>query len=107
QRREARPQVDGAVIGRGQQVGVPPDRRRPGGDRLPRRLGGDGLVVIGDLEGTEAVVTDVEGLGWVGARALPTGERFDESHVLPPHRSGIGTWWESPLVAAASSGPSL
>src|SRR5205807_10132574 len=68
-------------------------------------VGGDGLVVVADLEGAEAVVTDVQSLGRVDARALPTAERFDESHELPPHRSGIGTWWDRPTGCRGFVGP--
>src|SRR5207248_1472137 len=45
------------------------------------------------------------GLGRIGARALPTAERFDESHGLPPHRSGIGTWWDRPTGCRGFIGP--
>ena len=52
----------------------------------------DALVVVGDLERAEAEVADVQRLGRVGARALPTAQPGDEVHDGPPHRSGIGTW---------------
>ena len=86
---EAGAQVDGAVVDGRQQVGVAPDRRRPGRDRLPGGGGGDGLVVVGDLERPEAAVAHVERLRREGAPTLTTSETLDEGHVSPPnHRSG-------------------
>ena len=62
QRREARPEVHAVLrLGR-QQVGVAPQRGRPGGDGLAGDRGGDALVVIGDLEGAETELAE-EGRG--------------------------------------------
>src|SRR5205823_350589 len=88
-----------------QQVGVAPDRQRAGGDALTAGAGRDGVVVVADLQGAEAVIANVQSLGRVPARALSTDESFDESHELPPHRSGIGTWWDQPTGCRGFVGP--
>ena len=86
--------------------------RGPAAIELPGDRGGDGLVVVGDLERPEAVVTDVQGLGRVGAPALTTAQPRNKIHGVssslghwhlarPPTRGGR----ELVLVAAASPGP--
>ena len=105
------PRSIGLGVGHRQQGRVAPDGRRTGLDLVPGDRRPQGLVVVDDLEGPEAVVTDVQRFGWVGPRAFPAAQPGDEIHAHPPHRSGIGTWrpvgWRGVLVAAASQGPSL
>ena len=102
QRGEAGAQVDGAVVDRRQQVGVAPDRRRAGGDGLPRRGRGDLLVVVDDLEGAEAPLTDMERLGREGVAALPTPQALHELTLLLLIAPGIGTW--SPPNSSVTAG---
>ena len=92
QRGAAGAQVDGGGVDHGEERGVAPDGLGARLDLGPGDGGPEGLVVVDDLEGPEAVVADVQGFGGVGARAFPTAQPSDEVHRDPPHRSGIGTW---------------
>src|SRR5207302_1866141 len=59
ERREPGTEIDRTAGRRRQQIGIPPDRVRPGGDRLPRHRCRDPLVVVRDLERPEAPVARV------------------------------------------------
>src|SRR5262249_32644863 len=123
QGREAGAEVDrGVAVGR-QEVGVPPDRERSGGDLLAAGGGGDRLVVVGHFEWAEAPLAGGDRGALVVAARLPTSQSVHVCHgSCPPssagrcrrfldalssassggtalwltHRSGIGTWLPGP-----------
>ena len=71
QRREACTDIDGITFD-GQEVAVAPDRSGTGLDRSATGARTDGVVVVGDLKGTEAdVFADVAGFGLVGVTTFP------------------------------------
>jgi hypothetical protein len=61
QRREADVMADSQIPFHGQQVLVPPHAGRSRGDRLASHHAAKSVVVVVDLEGTEAELADVNG----------------------------------------------
>ena len=106
------------VLAGRQQPGVAPDRLRSG---LDRGAGDEAqlVLVVGDLERGEALVTDVHRSQWDLVAALATGQRCggapgegrrdgERGHASPhlPHAAGAGRSWHlaRALVAGASLG---
>jgi len=81
-----------------QQLAVPPHARRAGRDRLARDEALEGLVVVIDLEGTEAELTDVNGSCAVGAAAFAALQALQLLHGL-----SIGRGFEPRYRAAPTA----
>ena len=80
QRREPGAEVDRRIAVQGQQIRVPPDAERPGGDRFAgdRRL--DRVVVVGHLERAETPLTREDRGDVVFTTALPTAQSMHLGH---------------------------
>src|ERR1700723_791644 len=87
---EAGARVDRRGVVDGEQVSVAPDGAGTRRDAVPADRGGDPLVVVGDLEWSEAVVADVQGFGREGTLAFTTTQPSDKTD----HRSSssVGHW---------------
>ena len=83
QRRAADLAADGRLAVQGEQLAVPPHRPGPRRDGLARQRSRDLVVVVGDLERTEVVGTEVE--GFLGIM-LAAQAALQTQHGLSGHR---------------------
>jgi len=107
ERREPGSEVDRRLGRYGKQVRVAPHAERPRRDRLAGDCSVLRLVVVGDLERPETELADVDRLGRVHVRALPTAEPKD---MTTEPSSSFGHWHLAQpsgllLVVAAFFGP--
>jgi hypothetical protein len=67
-----------------EEIPVAPDAGRAGGDAVAGQDRADGGIVVVDLEGTEAVLANVDRALWHTATTLAADEPSDMSHEPGP-----------------------
>src|SRR5205807_5214742 len=72
---------DGHAVLQWQQISIAPHRGRPGRDLLARNRAFDRVIVVDDVERSEAHLTDVRRLYGVVGCALPAAHPDDPRHA--------------------------